>query len=160
MSKVNLVAEPGKQETQMSREFNAPPNLVFKAHTDPDLIARWWGQKSSITTVDKLEARAGGLWRFVDRAADGSEYAFHGVFHEVTSPERIVWTFEFEGMPGHVILETMTFEALADNKTRLVTSSIYQSLEDRDTMIAYGMEEGAGESWDSLAELVQSMQTA
>lgn len=160
MSKVNLVAEAGTQSTEMSRVFNAPPELVFKAHTDADLMRRWWGQKSSITTIDKLEARAGGQWRFVDHTDDGSEYAFHGVFHEVTSPERIVWTFEFEGMPGHVILETMTFEALAGNKTRLVTASIYQSVEDRDTMIAYGMEEGAGESWDSLEELVQSLQTA
>ncbi len=156
MSKLNLIAEPGQLDIRMSRDFNAPRELVFKACTDPALLAQWWGQKSTTTTVDKLEPRMGGLWRFIERDADGQEYAFRGVFHEVTPPERLVYTFEFEPMPGHILLETIEFEE-HDGKTRVIDTSVFQSVEDRDGMIASGMEGGAEESWDQLEELLKGL---
>ncbi|MEP7294372.1 MAG: SRPBCC domain-containing protein, partial [Chloroflexota bacterium] len=110
MANSNLVAEPGKHEIIMTREFNAPRELVFKAFTDPALIPQWWGQDSATTIVDQMEVKPGGLWRYVQRDAQGSEYGFHGVYHAITSPEQIVYTFEFEGMPGHVLMETITLE--------------------------------------------------
>ncbi|MAS38232.1 MAG: ATPase [Anaerolineaceae bacterium] len=157
MSKLNLVAEPGTLDIRMSREFNAPRELVFKACTDPELVARWWGQASSTTIVDKMEVKPGGIWRYVQREADGSEYGFFGVYHQVTPPERLVYTFEFEGMPGHILLETIDFVE-ENGKTRLIDTSVFQSVEDRDGMIASGMEGGATESWDQLDDLLKSLQ--
>jgi uncharacterized protein YndB with AHSA1/START domain len=151
MTDLQVVANPGTQEIIITRSFDAPRELVFNAFTDPDAIRRWWGQRDSETIVDGLEARTGGRWRFVERDKDGNEYGFHGVFHEVTSPERIVWTFEFEGMPGHVLLETVTFEE-QDGKTHMVDSSVFQSVTDRDGMLQSGMESGAAESFDRLDE--------
>lgn len=153
MAKLNLIAEPGKQEVVMTRDFDAPRELVFKAHTDPKLISQWWGRVDSTTTVDKMEVREGGRWRFVEREPGGIDYGFHGVYHAIVSPERIVQTFEFEGLPGHVLLETATFEE-HDGKTRLTSQSVFQSVEDRDGMVQSGMEEGAVESMDRLAELL------
>jgi uncharacterized protein YndB with AHSA1/START domain len=141
----------------MSRVFNAPRELVFKAHTDPKLIAQWWGQGSSTTIVDKMDVRPGGVWRFVQREADGTEYGFNGEFREIVPPERIVQTFEFEGMPGHVVVDTLVFEDL-NGKTRLTTTSLFANVEDRDGMMQSGMEEGANESWDRLATLVEKQQ--
>ena len=156
MVKLNLVAEPGKLDIQMSREFDAPRELVFKAFTDPALIPRWWGPSSVTTRVDRMEVEPGGSWRYVQREADGSEYGFRGVYHDVVSPERVVFTFEFEGMPGHVLLETVTFEE-RNGKTLMKDVSVFQSVEDRDGMIQSGMEGGAEESWDRLAELIKTM---
>ena len=156
MGKINLVAEPGKHEIRMSRDFNAPRELVFKAMTDPELVGKWWGLNSSTTIVDKMDVKPGGLWRYVERQADGREDAFHGVYHEVTAPERIVNTFEYEGMPGHVLMSTVTLEE-QDGKTRMVESSVFQSVEDRDGMLQSGMETGANQSWDSLEELLKTL---
>jgi uncharacterized protein YndB with AHSA1/START domain len=156
MAKLNLVAEPGKHEIRMSRDFDARRELVFKAFTDPTLIPQWWGPKGLTTVVDKMEVRTGGIWRYVQRDPDGTEYGFHGVYHEVASPERLVYTFEFEGMPGHVVLETVTLEE-HDGKTTVMDSSIFQTVEDRDGMLQSGMEEGATESWDRVAELLKTM---
>jgi uncharacterized protein YndB with AHSA1/START domain len=152
-TKTEFVIEPGKQEIVMKRVFDAPRELVFKAYTDPKLIEQWWGPRRYSTIVDKLEARPGGIWRFINRASDGTEYGFHGVIHEVVAPERIVQTFEFEGVPGHVALETATFEDLG-GRTRVTAHSVFQSVEDRDGMVQSGMEEGAAETMDRLAELL------
>lgn len=154
MAKSTLTAEPGKHEIRMTRLFDAPRELVFKTCIDPKLIPQWWG---SGTIVDKMEAKAGGEWRYVQHHANGNEYAFHGVYHDITAPQRVVNTFEFEGMPGHVLLETVTFED-QDGKTLITTSSVFQSVEDRDGMIQSGMERGANESWDRLAALLREMQ--
>lgn len=154
MNKLNIIAEPGKQEVIITRTFDAPRDLVFKAFTDPELVSKWWGPRSVTTIVDKLEVKPGGVWRYVHREPDGSEYAFHGVYHEVTQSERLVYTFEYEGMPGHVLLETVTFEEY-DGKTKLIDQSVFQSVADRDGMVQSGMESGAGESMDRLAELVE-----
>jgi uncharacterized protein YndB with AHSA1/START domain len=156
MNKHKVIAEAGSHQFVFLREFNAPRELVFKAFTDPTLIAQWWGMRSTNTTVDKMEAKPGGIWRFVDQDAEGNEYAFRGVYHDVSSPERIIYTFEFEGMPGHVLLETITFEE-KDGKTFMTDSSVFQSVEDRDGMIEAGMETGAAESMEMLDELLETM---
>ena len=158
MSKMNLIAEPGKHEIRISRDFDAPRELVFKAMTDPTLVPKWWGLSTSTTIVDKMEARPGGIWRFVQREADGTEYGFHGVYHAVNAPESLIYTFEFEGMPGHVLLETITLEE-HNGKTRIIDSSVFQSVEDRDGMLQAGMEDGAADSWDQLADLLKSLQS-
>ena len=108
--------------------------------------------------IDKLEVKAGGLWRFVQRSTAGNEYAFHGVIHELTSPERVVSTFEFEGMPGHISLDTVTLEE-SGGKTKLTTRSVFQTVEDRDAMIKSGMEEGVFETMDRFAELLGKLTT-
>lgn len=140
-------------EIAMSRVFDAPRELVFTAYTTPDMVAQWWGQRASTTIVDKLDLRPGGQWRYIQREADGTEYAFNGEYREVTPPERLVNTFEFEPMPGHVIVDTAVFEEL-DGKTKVTVTSLFQSVEDRDGMLASGMEGGANESWDRLGELL------
>lgn len=153
MNKTNLIAEPGKQGIVVTHVFDAPRELVFKAFTDPNLISQWWGPRRYTTTVDRMDVRQGGVWRYVQQDAEGNEYAFHGVYHDIASPERLVFTFEFEGMPGHVLLETVTLEE-QEGKTRLTDSSVFQSVEDRDGMLQSGMESGASESMDRLAELL------
>ena len=148
-----VCAQPGKQEIVLTRIFDAPRELVFKTQTDPSLIPRWWGPKRYATVVDRMEPRAGGSWRFLHRDAAGNEYAFRGVYHEVKAPERIVYTFEFEGMPGHVSLETVTFEKMG-NRTKATDKVVFQSVEDRDGMLKSGMEEGARETMDRFAEVL------
>ncbi|HML22939.1 MAG TPA: SRPBCC family protein [Aggregatilinea sp.] len=156
MSKLNLIAEPGQLDIRMIRDFDAPRELVFKACTDPALVAQWWGLKNTTTVVEKLELKMGGLWRFIEHNADGEEHAFRGVYHEVTAPERLVYTFEYEPMPGHILLETIEFEE-HDGKTRVIDTSVYQSVEDRDGMLSTGMSDGAEESWDRLEELLAKL---
>jgi uncharacterized protein YndB with AHSA1/START domain len=156
MAKTEYQIEPGKQEIVVTRVFDAPRDLVFKACTDPNLIARWWGPRRYTTTVDKMEVRPGGAWRFVQMDDAGHEFAFHGVYHQISAPERTVQTFEFEGVPGHVLLDTATFEE-HDGKTKLTQQSVFQSVADRDGMVQSGMEEGSTESMDRLAELLAEL---
>jgi uncharacterized protein YndB with AHSA1/START domain len=156
MGKLNVIAEPGKHDIVITRSFNAPRELVFKAYTDPKLVSQWWGSGSGTTIVDKMEVKAGGVWRYVQREQDGNEYGFHGVYHQIMSPERIVHTFEFEGMPGHVLLETITFEE-HDGKTTITDTSVFQTVEARDGMLQSGMEAGATESWDRFEELLKTL---
>ena len=152
-----ILAEPGKQEILITREFDAPRELVFKACTDPTLIPQWWGPRYLSTHVDKMDVRPGGQWRFINRDTEGNEYAFHGVYHEVLAPERVIDTFEFEGLPetGHVTLETMKFEALPGGRTRLTVQSVFQSIADRDATLQSGMEAGVNETYDRLEELLK-----
>jgi len=152
-----IVAERGKQEVIITRVFDAPRALVFRAYTDQNLIPQWWGPKRLTTTIDKMDVKPGGQWRFIQRDTAGNEYAFHGVYHEVRSPERIVDTFEFEGMPGHVSLETCTLEEIG-GKTKMIGRSVYQTVENRDNMLKSGMEEGVFETMDRLAELLTKLQ--
>ena len=151
MSDLKVVADPGTHEIVITRSFDAPRDQVFKAFTDPEAVAQWWGLRDSETVVDELEARPGGRWRFVQKSGDGSEHGFHGVFHDAVASERIVYTFEYEGIPGHVLLETITLEE-KDGRTRMTDSSVFQSVADRDGMLSSGMEEGAAESFDRLDE--------
>ena len=121
--------------------------------TDPELIPRWWGPKYLTTSVDRMEVRKGGVWRYVQTDGAGDRYAFNGVYHEVTPSERLVYTFEFEGMPGHILLETVTFEE-HDGKTFLTDQSVFQSVADRDGMLSSGMEGGASESMERIEEIL------
>lgn len=160
MSMPEIVVEPGKLEIVVTMTFNAPRALVFQAYIDPALIPQWWGPRYLTTEIDQLDARPGGRWRFVQRDPDNNEYAFHGVFHEVSAPDRIVQTFEYEGMPGHVSLDTAVFEDLGGGRTRVVSQSVFQSLEARDGMAASGMEIGINEGYDRMSELLAALQTA
>jgi uncharacterized protein YndB with AHSA1/START domain len=156
MNKMSLTAEPGKQDLRITREVDAPRELVFKAYTDPALYIQWFGPRNLTTTLETFEPKSGGRWRCIQKDMDGHEFGFHGVNHEVLAPERIISTFEFEGLPeaGHVLLETTKFEALPGGRTRITTQSVFQSVEDRDGMIQSGMESGAAESYERLDELL------
>lgn len=154
-----ITAEPGSHALDMTREFAAPAELVFRAHTDPDLLARWMGPRRLTMSVPTWECRDGGRWRFVNHDTDGTEYGFHGVFHGTPSlADGVVWTFEFEGTPGHVSLERLTFTE-ADGRTTLHAHTVFQTVEARDGMIASGMETGVDEGYEKLDELLASLGT-
>ena len=152
-NKTEIIAEPGKQELFIKREFDAPRELLFRAYTDPDVIVQWLGPRDLTMTVEKWEPRSGGSWSYTHER-DGHKYGFFGVNHEVLAPERIIGTFEFDGLPekGHVILGTTKFEELPGSRTRIVHQSLFQSIEDRDGMIASGMERGVDEGYEKLDE--------
>ena len=156
-NKTKITAEPGKQEIIIAREFDAPRALVFKAFTDPELYMQWLGPRRLTMRLETFEPRNGGSWRYIHADNNGNEYAFHGVNHEVLTPERIISTFEFEGLPetGHVVLETARFEALPGGRTKLVNQSVFQSVADRDGMLQSGMEGGVNESYERLDELLE-----
>jgi uncharacterized protein YndB with AHSA1/START domain len=158
-NKTIITVEPGRQELFITREFDAPRELVFKAYTDPEIYAQWLGPRGLTTTFETFEPVSGGRYRFIQKDKDGNEFAFHGVNHEVTAPERIIGTFEFEGLPesGHVVLETSRFEALPGNRTRVMSQSVYQSVSDRDGMVQSGMERGVNEGYERLDELLAKM---
>jgi uncharacterized protein YndB with AHSA1/START domain len=147
------ITTPTDREIRMERVFDAPRDLVFKAYTDPKLIPEWWGPRDGTTVVDQMDVRPGGDWRFVTRQADGGEHAFRGTYREVKPPERIVQTFEWEGMPGHVAVETATFEDLGD-RTKVTTISLFHTSEERDGMLESGMETGANQLYARLDELL------
>jgi uncharacterized protein YndB with AHSA1/START domain len=155
-----ITAEPGKQELFVTRDFDAPRELVFKAFTDPELYVQWFGPRYLTTTLETFESTSGGQWRCIQRDKDGNEFGFHGVNHEVLPPERIIGTFEFEGLPesGHVLLETIKFEELPGGRTRMMGQSVFQSVEDRDGMVQSGMEGGAVDSYERLDELLERLQ--
>jgi uncharacterized protein YndB with AHSA1/START domain len=154
MAKLDLTVVPGKYDLTIRRTFDAPRDLVFKTWMNPDNIPNFWGPAYLKTTVEVMEVRQGGRWRFLQREPNGAEYGFHGVYHDIVPSERVVQTFEFEGMPGHVSLETMTLEEV-DGKTNVTLHSVFQSIEDRDGMVDAGMEGGATEMLDRFAELVE-----
>jgi len=151
---------PSDREIAGTRVLDAPPELVFKAYTDPELIPQWWGPRRYTTTVDKMDVRPGGVWRFVQRAADGGEHAFNGVFREIVPPKRLVYTFNYEGTPGHEAVETVTFEEAERGKTTITDHVLFATREDRDGMLNSGMEEGAAESIERLVDLLKELQTA
>ena len=159
-NKTSIIAHPNRQEIIITREFDAPRELVFKAYTDGEIYAQWIGPRDLTTTVETFDARNGGSWRFISTDKDGNQFGFHGVFHEVLSPDRMIGTFEFEGLPeaGHVEFDTSTLEALPGNRTRLTILAVYQTVEDRDGMIASGMEFGMNEGFSRLDELLQKEQ--
>jgi len=144
-------------EVVLTRVFDAPRELVFKAHTDPDLIPQWWGLRSNTTIVKTMDMRPGGTWWFIQRDDAGHEFAFHGEYREILLPERLVNTFEFQGVPGHIILDTSVFEELPDGRTKLTATSLFATIIDRDGMLNSGMESGSNESWDRLAELLAAL---
>lgn len=154
-NQTTIKAEPGKHELFITREFEAPRDLVFKAFTDPELILQWLGPRELKMRLEKFDPKSGGSYRYIHIDQNGNEYGFHGVIHEVTASERIIQTFEFEGLPetGHVALETSRFTALPGNRTRLVIQSVFQSVADRDGIMQSGMERGVNDSHNRLDEL-------
>jgi len=157
--KMEFSAEPGKQEIFITREFDAPRELVFKAFTDRKLYVHWLGPRGIRMKLITFEPKSGGSWRYIHTDPDGKEFWFHGVYHEVLPPERMIDTFEFEGLPekGHVSFETAKFEELPGRRTRLVIQTIFQSVRDRDGMIQSGMERGMIDSFNRLDELLATL---
>ena len=147
------ITTPSDREVLIEREFAAPRERVFEAFTNPELISQWWGRRSTTTVVDRMDVRPGGDWRFIERDTDGGENAFRGTYREVIPPERIVYTFEWEGMPGHVCVETVAFDDLGE-RTKVRNSTIFHTSEERDGMLDSGMEKGLNESYEQLDELL------
>ncbi len=152
---VEITADPDVPMVIMTRDFDATPAQLMRAHTDPELFARWVGPNGMDTRIVEWDARTGGCWRYV-AGRDGEEYGFHGCFHEI-GEDRIVQTFTFDGLPHDVSLETLTFEDLGDGRTRLRAQSLVDSFVGRDQWLASGMETGVDEGYakldDVLAEL-------
>ena len=156
MAPLDVTIDRDTRQLVITRVFDAPRALVFKTYTDPELIPQWWGI-SAQTTVDAMDVRPGGRWRYVQRDTQGNEQGFRGEYREVTPPERLSYTFEWEGMPGHIILETLVFDE-QDGKTTITNTSSYDTLEDLEGMLQSGAEQGAAITWDRLAELLQRVQ--
>lgn len=157
MNKTSLIVEPGKQEYTVTRVFDATPDLVYRAFVEPDLLRQWLGPRRLTMSQCEMDVRPGGLWHFVHGDGEGHEYGFHGVFHAVSPNECIVRTFEFEGAPGHISLETATFERQG-TKTKLITHAVFQSVADRDGMVSSGMEEGMNDGLERLDEVLKELQ--
>ena len=160
MNDAKVTAEPGKQELFVTKELDAPRELVFKAFTDPNLYVQWLGPRELTMTLVKFEPRTGGMWRYISKDKDGHEFGFHGVNHEVQAPERIIDTFEYEGLPekGHVALQTARFMELPGGRTKVQIQAVFQSVADRDGMIQSGAEKGITESYQRLDELLEKIQ--
>ena len=151
------VTTPSDREIVMTRTFDAPRELVFEAMTRPEHMKEWWGPHGFTLPVCEIDLRPGGAYRFVSADAEGTEYAFRGEYREIVPPEKIVWTFEFEGMPGNVSVETMTLTE-ENGQTTVTSTSVFDSVEQRDGMLESGMETGAAETYDRLAELLEKLQ--
>jgi uncharacterized protein YndB with AHSA1/START domain len=146
------VTKVGDREITTERYFAAPPEQVYAAWTDPDLISKWWGRETSETVVETMDVRLGGAWRFVEKSDQG-ETAFRGVYRELVPGERLAQTFEWEGMPGHVSVDTITFEADGEG-TRASGHTIFHYAEERDGLIDAGMQKGLEESYGNLDRLL------
>jgi len=155
ISKMTLTV-PSDREIVLTRTFDAPRRLVWEALTRPEHVPQWWGPRGTTMLVDKMDLRPGGAWRFVSRGPDGSEHGFRGEYREIVPPERIVQTFEWEGLPGHISVETLTLEE-RDGRTTITGTSVFDSVEDRDGMLQSGMETGAAETYDRLEEHLRTM---
>lgn len=138
---------------RITREFDAPVEKVFRAHTDSELVRQWLGPRDLVMEVERYDCRTGGSYRYEHVQGD-ERYGFHGTFHEVRPAELIVQTFTFEGMPDHVALEKLHFEDLGGGRTRLVGTSLVDSFADRDAFVAGGMEEGVVQGYERLDELL------
>ncbi len=156
MTTTTITADPGVPIIDFAREFNAPRELVYRAHTDPELLVQWLGPRRLTTEIDRFEVRDGGTWRYVQREPGGAEHGFHGVFHGAPSVDGIVQTFEYEGAPGHVALDSITFEDRG-GRTLVRGRSVHQSVEARDAMVAAGMESGVNEGYERLDELIERL---
>jgi uncharacterized protein YndB with AHSA1/START domain len=150
------ITTPVDREIHIERIFDAPRDRVFAAFTDPDLIPEWWGPRGTTAFVEKMDVRTGGDWRFLVRGSDGSETGFRGTYREVIAPERIVQTFEWDGMPGYVSVDIATFEDLGD-RTKVTTRSLFHTPEERDGMLGSGMEGGLNETYQRLDELLERL---
>lgn len=150
------VTTPSEREIRIERIFNAPRERVWQAMTDPLLVAQWWGRGNKLV-IERMEVERGGRWRFVEHGPDG-QHRFEGRYREVTPPERSVSTFEWDGMPGHVVVNTVTLEDLGDGRTRLVTVSLFHTREERDGMLHSGMEQGMNQSYEALDRVLPEVE--
>lgn len=148
-----IAADPRVPLVRITREFDAPPEKVFRAHSDPGLVVQWLGPRRHEMRIDHYDCRTGGSYRYV-HASDGNEFGFHGSFHDVRPAELMVQTFTFEGVPDSVALERLLFEDLGGGRTRLTATSLVDSFEARDAMLASGMEDGIREGYERLDELM------
>ena len=149
-------APQGLPTIEIVREFDAPPENVYRAHVDPDLAMAWMGPRDLTSRAEHWDARTGGSWRYVSRRGE-DEFGFYGSFHELRPPERIVQTFTYEGVPDGVALEILTLEALDGGRTRLRVLSVAPSVEERDAFVASGMETGVVEGYEQLDELLADL---
>jgi uncharacterized protein YndB with AHSA1/START domain len=153
MENTKIQALPGKQEIIITSTYPAARDIVYRTMTDPRLIPEWWGPRNLTNEVEKYDVRPGGQWRIIQGDPQGNIFAFHGVFHEVRPPERLVYTFEWDGMPGHVLLDIKNFEG-RNGLTTCTLQGIFETVEDRDGMLQQGMESGNQEMTDRLTELL------
>jgi uncharacterized protein YndB with AHSA1/START domain len=159
MGTSKITTEPGSLQILVEREFDAPAEVLFRAHTDPDLLKQWLGPDGLMMDIPTFESRDGGRWDWVFTSPDGDVQRFHGVTHGTPSVENgITGTFEWLGLPGHVSFQTMTFEE-HDGRTTLRSNSVFQTVEDRDGMIASGMESGMNEGYAKLDKLLTTLTT-
>lgn len=149
------VTTPSDREIRTERVFDAPRATVWRAYTEPDLIRQWWGRGNRLE-IERFELERGGHWRFVEHSEDEA-HGFEGRFREITPIERIVMTFEWDGMPAYVIVETVELEDLGDGRTRIVTNSLFHTNAERDGMMAAGMESGLNESYAALDRLLATL---
>ena len=150
------ILTPTDTEIVMTWEFNAPCDLVFEAHTSCEHMSHWWGPRRYEVVKCEVDFQEGGKWRIVHRGPDGDEHAFSGEYREIVRPERIVWTFKYEGAPGDPGVETLTLEE-DDGKTTLRTVSYFDNVQIRDEVLESGMLEGARETWERLAEYLEEL---
>lgn len=156
MTELNVTATPGVPQVLTSRELDAPRELVFRAFTEPELLAQWLGPRRYTMTVDRFEPHDGGTWRYLHSDDAGNSFGFHGVFHGDPSVDGMVQTFEFEGAPGHVSMDTLVFEE-HDGTTTVRTNTVFQSVQARDAMIDSGMTDGMGEGYGRLDDLLAKL---
>jgi uncharacterized protein YndB with AHSA1/START domain len=149
-----IVVDPEVPLVRITREFDAPPAKVFRAHTDPDLVVQWLGPRRNEMRIEHFDCRTGGSYRYLHIGPEGDEYGFHGSFHDVRPSELIVQTFTFEGMPDGVALEKLVFTDLGDGRTRLSATSLVDDFVARDAFVASGMEHGVREGYERLDELL------
>ena len=149
------ITTPSDREIRVERIFDAPRSKVWRAYSQPELIAQWWGRGNKLV-IEKFEFEKGGHWRFVEHSDQGV-HGFEGRFREITPEERMVQTFEWDGMPGYVAVDTATFEDLGDGRTKIVAVSIFHTTEERDGMLNSGMEGGLNQSYEALDRLLASM---
>ena len=149
------LSTPADREIRVERIFNASRDRVWRAFTERDLVAQWWGRGNKLN-VEKFEFKVGGHWRFVEHS-EGETHGFEGRFGEITPQTRIVQTFEYDGWPARPILETAVFEDLGDGRTRIVNTSLFYTKEDRDGMLNSGMEGGMNDSYAALDRLLATL---
>lgn len=154
---VTITAPEGLPFIDMTRDFDAPVEAVYRAHTEPDLLKKWLGPRGYDMTIESFEMKVGGHYRYLHTDPAGQSYAFNGVVHVARPNELIIQTFEFEGYPDVVSLETLRLAALGDGRTRLDTHSVYPSVEARDGMAESGMEQGVTEGYQKLDEVLANL---
>jgi uncharacterized protein YndB with AHSA1/START domain len=154
---IDFKAARGEPEVVITSFIHAARQRAWKAYIDPNLVGCWWGPENLTTTVDKMKVTPGGEWRFVQHDPAGREFAFHGVYREIAPPERLAFTFEYEGEPGHRLEETVSFEE-RDSGTEITDRSVFATVADRDGMLKSGMKKGAVETMERFATLLDNME--